>query len=255
MSVFLTLVGSLFAGYVFSGTQFSRRQKYALLGVFGLLIIPAIYFSYSKTSMLWALFAIAVFCFLSFKYVYWKKLTRKIYIIGSGIISAPILLLMAVKWEMFLHLGAVLNRLENLGKSVEMFFYNPFGYGLGIAGPASQIWKSIESAGGTFIATSNVLTIHRFLPENWYVQILLEQGIIGFSIFMGLIILIGVRLIARLKLHKDFMTVWITTAYFSLCFMALFTHAFEEAATSYILFLFMGIILAEGMAHEHHAKK
>jgi hypothetical protein len=29
--------------------------------------------------------------------------------------------------------------------------------------------------------------------------------------------------------------------------MALFTHAFEEAATSYILFLFIGIVLSEGM--------
>jgi hypothetical protein len=49
---------------------------------------------------------------------------------------------------------------------------------------------------------------------------------------------------------KDFLSVGIATAYFSLCFMALFTHAFEEAASSYILFLFIGIVLAESMYKE-----
>jgi len=91
---------------------------------------------------------------------------------------APIALVALLKWELFLHLGAVINRLENLSKSIEMFFYNPIGYGLGIAGPASQIGNSIESAGNWQIATSTTHTIHKFLPENWYVQILLEQGII-----------------------------------------------------------------------------
>jgi hypothetical protein len=52
------------------------------------------------------------------------------------------------------------------------------------------------------------------------------------------------------KAKKDFLSVGLTTAYFSLCFMALFTHAFEEAATSYILFLFIGIVLAESMHKE-----
>jgi hypothetical protein len=84
----------------------------------------------------------------------------------------------------------VINRLDNLSKSLEMFFYNPIGYGLGIAGPASQIGKSIESAGNWQIAAASVLSIHRFLPENWYVQILLEQGIVGFTLFMSLILLI-----------------------------------------------------------------
>lgn len=71
---------------------------------------------------------------------------------------------------------------------------------------------------------------------------------------MALTILIGYRLIARLKQHRDFITVGITTAYFSLCFMSLFTHGFEEAASSYMLFLFIGIVLSESMTQEKHAK-
>lgn len=255
MSVFFTIVWSLFAGWALSSTRFSQKQQYAMMGGFGVLLATGIFFSYSKTSMLGAMFALAMFILLSYKYVYRKKITRKFYAILWGIVSLPIVLVALFKWELFLHLGSVLNRLDNLSKSWEMFFYNPIGYGLGIAGPASQIGNSIESAGSWQVATASVLRVHKFLPENWYVQILLEQWIIGFALFTSLIILIWYRLIDLIKRKRDFLSVWITTAYFSLCFMALFTHAFEEAATSYILFFIIGLVLAESMNREQAWKK
>ena len=260
-SVFLTIIWSLFAGWILSSKRFTKEQSMFLLGGFGAMILIAIFFSYSKTSMLGVLFAGCMFSFLSYKYVYQRKITRQFWTTLWWVCVTPILLVALVKWELFLHLGSVLNRLDNLGKSLEMFFYNPIWYGLGIAGPASQIGNSIESAGSWEIATGNVLRVHKFLPENWYVQILLEQGIVGFCLFVGLIILIGYYLIDHLKKYRDFMTVGIATAYFALCFMALFTHAFEEAASSYILFLFIGMTLSYKM-HEspkihkklHHTK-
>ena len=254
-SVFLTIVGSLFAGYILSATRFSQKQKYLLIGGFGTLILTSIFFSYSKTSMLGALFAITLFSFLSYKYIYRKKITRKFYMTLAVIGLSPLILVALLKRDLFLHLGAIINRLDNLSKSIEMFFYNPIGYGLGIAGPASQIGNSIESAGNWVIATNTTHVVHRFLPENWYVQILLEQGILGFALFVSLIILIWVRLMSRLTLQRDFLDVWIVTAYFSLCFMALFTHAFEEAATSYTLFFFIWIVLAGSIRREQASKK
>lgn len=253
-SVFLTMVLSLFAWWALSSTRFTQKQKYMLIGWFSILILPAIFFSYSKTSILWVVFAAATFSYLSYKYIYNYKITGKFYSIMWAAIATPIMLVALLKWELFLHLWAVINRLDNLSKAAEMFFYNPIGYGLGIAGPASQIGNSIESAGSWQLATASVLTVHRFLPENWYVQILLEQWIIWFLLFVSVIFLIGYRLLWLVKKRKDYLTVWLTTAYFSLCFMALFTHAFEEAATSYILFLFIGIVLADSI-HEEKNKK
>lgn len=255
MSVFFTIVWSLFAWWALSSERFTRRQQYGLMLWFGILIFTWIFYSYSKTSMLGAMFAIAIFILLSYKYIYKKKITRKFYAILWTVVSLPILLVALFKWELFLHLWAVINRLENLSKAWEMFFYNPIGYGLGIAGPASQIWNSIESAGSWQVATASILTVHKFLPENWYVQILLEQWIIGFALFASLMILIGYRLIELIKRKRDFLIVWIATAFFSLCFMALFTHAFEEAATSYILFFIIGLVLAESMTREQLWKK
>lgn len=249
-SVFLTIVGCLFSGWLLSTERFSTRQKQGLFAGFMILILPAIFFSYSKTSILWVLFAGAVFSLLVYKYRWRKKITKQFYVALWAAISIPIALVALLKWELFLHLGSVLNRLDNLWKSAEMFWYNPFGYGLGIAGPASQIGNSIESAGNWTIATNTVSRVYKFLPENWYVQILLEQGIIGFAIFMSLIILIGYRLVDLVKRRHDYLIIGITTAYFALCFMALFTHAFEEAATSYILFFFIGLVLTESMTQE-----
>jgi len=253
-SVFLTIVWSLFMGWILSSARFTKQQRYWITAWFFSLLIPAIFFSYSKTSMLGALFAVTLFAFLTYKYIYRKKITRIFYWALAGITVIPLLLVALFKWELFLHLWAVLNRVDNLKTSAEMFFYNPIWYGLGIAGPASQIGNSIESAGNWQVATASVLQIHTFLPENWYVQIALEQGIVWVSLFIALIIIIWYRLIARLKKYRDFLTLWVATAYFSLCFMALFTHAFEEAATSYILFFIIGLLLSESM-HEEKLKK
>ena len=124
-----------------------------------------------------------------------------------------------------------------------MFFYNPIGYGLGIAGPASQIGSSIESAGNWQIATSTATTTHRFLPENWYVQIALEQWFVWIAIFIAVILIIWIRLYGIVKVKRDYFSISVFTAYVTLCFMANFTHAFEEAATSYTLFLIIWIVI------------
>ena len=215
----------------------------SLLGIPSLFVITAIFFSYSKTSVLGLAFGIVLFIYMVWTVKLKNKIWKKFIWVVAWIFITPIALVAIFKADLFLHLGAVLNRLENLTKSVEMFFYNPIWYGLGIAGPASQIGNSIESAGNWQIATSTATTTHRFLPENWYVQILLEQGFIGFCIFVSVILIIWVRLYGIAKVKRDYLSISIFTAYITLCFMANFTHAFEEAATSYTLFLIIWIVI------------
>jgi hypothetical protein len=57
-------------------------------------------------------------------------------------------------------------------------------------------------------------------------------------------VIIGYKLWEKVKKQKDYLGIGIFTAFLALCFMANFTHAFEEAATSYTLFLIIGIYLA-----------
>lgn len=86
-------------------------------------------------------------------------------------------IVVATHADLFMHLGAILERQSNLTRTWYMFLHEPFGYGLGAAGPASQI----QGGNGFFDFSASG---SGFLPENWYLQILIEQGIIGFGIFI-----------------------------------------------------------------------
>ncbi len=244
-SVFLTVVLCVFSWYILSRKDLPNNKKYGILMGFGLLAVTAIFYSYSKTSVLGLVFATILFVYLARKYIYGKKISKAFLRTLWIALWVPLAYIVFFKGELFLHLWAIINRLDNLGKSIEMFFYNPIGYGLGIAGPASQVGNSIESAGSWQIATSTTSRIYKFLPENWYVQILLEQWIVGLSLFLSILILIGMKLWKKVKTRKDYMSIGMFTWFLALCFMANFTHAFEEAATSYVLFLFLGIYMSD----------
>jgi hypothetical protein len=235
-SVFLTVFFIIYLWYVLDFVKWKEKRKY-YLAISSVLSFIAIYISYSKTSILWIFFWTVLFIYLVRKIIYKKKISKKILINGWLISLIPISLVLYVKRDLFLHIDAVINRFDNLTKSVEMFIYNPFWYWLWIAWPASQIWKSLESAWTWQIWTSNATTTHRFLPENWYVQILLEQWLLWFLLFVWLCILIWYKLYEIVKNRKDYLSISIFVAYVTLCFMANFTHAFEESATSYLLFM------------------
>ena len=243
-SVFLTTFYFLYLWFILDKfykkeekLNFKSIKLNLLLTIPSILVITSIFFSYSKTSILWFLFGVILFIYLVRKIKLNKKLNKNLIMILSCIAILPIILIWIFKRDLFLHLWAVLNRFENLGKSVEMFFYNPIWYWLGIAWPSSQIWKSIESAWSWQIATSTITKTHIFLPENWYVQILLEQWIVWLSLFISILIIIWVKIWNIVKNKKNYISISIIISFSVLCFMALFTHSFEESATSYILFL------------------
>lgn len=253
-SVFLTIFYLIYLWFILDSVRYKTILKKVklklgyknifLLVIPSIFVITSIFFSYSKTSVLGVLFWLTVFVYLSRKFIYKKKNTKKFLIRWWIIVTFPIILLAILKKDLFLHLWAILNRFDNLSKSIEMFFYNPIGYWLWIAWPASQLWRSIESAWSWQLATSSNTQTHKFLPENWYVQILLEQWIFGFILFIWVILIIWFRLWELVKIKRDFLSIWVLSAYVTLCFMANFTHAFEESATSYILMLVIWWVLS-----------
>lgn len=248
-SVYLVVVYLLYLWFILMKDIKNKYCKYAAIAIPSLLVFISIFYSYSKTSFLWLIAWILLFAYLTHKFKFHKTIQKKYILWFTGWVLWLFTLIVILKKDLFLHIGAMLNRLENLSKSVEMFFYNPIWYGLGIAGPASQIGKSIESAGGWQISTSSIYSVNKFLPENWYVQILLEQWIIWFSLFIALVSIIWIYLYEIIKQKKDFLSIGIFSAYISLVFMWLFTHSFEESATSYSLFLLIWAYIWLNLKH------
>lgn len=244
-SVFLTVFYIIYLWFIFNIKKISNINKKALIVIPSIFIITSIFYSYSKTSILWLCFWLSLFSYLVFKIKYKRKISIKLLIISWSIISSLLIWLLILKKDLFLHLGSVINRLDNLKMSLEMFLYNPFWAGLGIAWPASWTWHSIESTWGWEIAIASTQLTHKFLPENWFVQILLEQWLIWLTVFIWLLFVIWLKLLYIVKKEKSLLSIWIFTSFITLVFMANFTHAFEESATSYILFLIIWAYIAK----------
>lgn len=227
--VFLVVFYLIFLWFVLENTKQNKLNRFFIIWIVSILIITSIFYSYTKTSMLWFVFWVLTFIYLSRKIIYNKTIPKKILISISSLMALLLILLVYIKRNLFLHPEAILWRVENLVISVKMFFVNPFWYWLWIAWPASWLSTSSDKAMSAWV--------NKFLPENWYIQILLEQWILWISLFLWLIIVIWVNLFDIVKRKKDYLSIGIFTSYLSLLFMANFTHAFEESATSYILFI------------------
>lgn len=236
-SVFLTVFYFIFLWFILSRNWRNRVLKYWFLSLSTITIFTSIFFAFTKTSFLWLLFGMVLFIYLVRKIIFWKKLWKKFITLTGSLIWILLFAVLYIKRNLFLHPEAILGRAENLITSIEMFFWNPFWYGLGIAGPASQLGTSSDEALS--------LGVRKFLPENWYVQILLEQSLIGLWLFIALISVIWVYLYRIMKAKKDALSIWIFVAYITILFMANFTHIFEEAATSFILFMLIGAYIAK----------
>ena len=262
-SVFLTIVYFLYIWYFFNYLQTSKnviltfQEKWsekgfisftnritdiskALIVIPSLLVVTGIFYSYSKTSVLWLLFGISLFVYFVYTVVYNKKVTKNMILTLWWLSLLPIIAIAVIKRDLFLHLGSVINRFDNLVTSFHMFTYNPAWAWLWIAWPASSLGNSIESAWDLSVALASIGTTHKFLPENWYVQILLEQWMWWVWFFIWFLSCIWVTLYTIMQKKKDFFSIGIFVSFCALLFMANFTHAFEESATSYTLFLFIG---------------
>lgn len=236
ISIFFVVFYLIYIWYILK-KDYKNYNKVLLIAIPSLFVFPSIFFSYSKTSILWLLFWASIFIYLSNKFIFKKTLKKwQIYYV-YWILIFLILGFVIAKRDLFLHPDAVFNRLDNLSRSVEMFTYNPIWYWLWVAWPASQIWRSIESLWNWQIMAQSTSATALFLPENWYIQILLEQWILWLSLFLSIFIIIWLKLYKIIQVKKDYLSIAIFSSFIAICFMALVCHAFEDSAIVYPLFL------------------
>lgn len=214
--------------YILSLWSISRiRGRYTRGGIFisfSLLLFVAVFYTYSKTAYVGIFSGLIIYMIFFLTYTE-KKLWTWSTIVGIGIICGGLAFL---ERDFLLHPWALLVRQGNLFQTWQMFLSHPFGYGLGSAGPASYF-------------DNNGLVRSAFLPESWYLQILIEQGIIGLLLFLFLMYVIVRELWRRMHLTRDTYSIALFSAFCSLLIMGCFTHVFEEAATSYIIFFLIGL--------------
>jgi len=139
-------------------------------------------------------------------------------------------------------------------EAAKVMVANPFGLGLGSAGPASNrvsdacvylpedgdaSWAADRPDLCVFLGEKQVQPDDRecscpFLPENWYLQIGVELGIMGFALFI-LIIFFVIRM---LRQSKDYsLGEGVLLGFVGISIAALFLHAWEDSAVAYTLWV------------------
>jgi O-antigen ligase len=78
-----------------------------------------------------------------------------------------------------------------------------------------------------------------FLPENWYLQIGVELGWIGFLLYLGLVVILLLKIFrsSQLTAHSLFL------AFLGISIAGLFLHSWEDAAIAYALWLLIAAAL------------
>lgn len=233
--VFLVIVYFILLWFFLDKINLKKDNKIFFLTSISIIFITSIYFSYTKTTIIWFIFWFFIFWLLYFTYIKNIKINKKYILILILWIFLVLSNFIYIKKDLFLHPKSLSERTTNLITWSKMIINNPFWYWLWITWPASQL------------ATSNDEKLNRwvkkFLVENWYLQILLESWIFGFSAFIFLLFTIFKTLLNIIKAKKDILWVGILTSFSSILLMWNFTHIFEERRTSFLLFLIIWLYI------------
>ena len=217
-------------------------------GLFGLGILLT--FSRSAWIAAFVIFVIVLYQTQS-KKAFKKSVTQIV-----GLIIVSVIVLTMVQPGVLLRLTSSSGHFTRPIEAWQIMNKHKFGLGLGMAGPASNrvsdacvnlpegsdaSWASDRPDLCVFVGETQIQPPDReckcpFLPENWYLQIGTELGIIGFALYLGFIFMVIRKLQKNNKIRPVFL------AFIGISIAALFLHAWEGSAVAYTIWMLAAII-------------
>ena len=219
--------------------------------VFGLLLWVALIMSFSRAAWVGALVMGVV--------AEWQVIRRYSWRIGGGIVIVG-LIGSVVFPSVLLRLSSSRGHLEKPFEAWHIMLREPFGLGLGTAGPASNrmsdscvmlepgsdpSWARPHADLCVFVGDTQVQPTDRacncpLLTENWYLQIGVELGWLGFLLYLGLIL--GILSSLFTFPHSR----WVFFSFLALSVSACFLHAWEDAAIAFTLWIALAALFLPG---------
>lgn len=230
-----------------------------------LFVVLCILLTLSRSAWIAALVIVSIVAF--------KKLPRQAIkrIFGfCGCMSIVLLFAIhAIAPEVILRAASTKDHIARPLHALQIITENPWGLGLGSAGPASNrvsdtciflpedadaSWAQDRPSLCVFTGQTQVQPKDRqclcpLVPENWYLQIGIEMGVLGLAIYMLLMVLIGKRLFVSSFARKNETTkkqnngAVVALAFLGVCIAALFLHAWEDSAVAYTLWVLIAVLL------------
>lgn len=209
----ILLIAPLLLGFF---AMFAAHTRSTWIGIFmACLLILFLYVN--KKIYIYIPLAIIIFISILSTILFWKTNTFQSIFIHGDIKDG------ALFGSTIAHYEAILN-------GINAIISNPFGSGLGSAGPASKF--------------SNFINI----PENWYFQIVIEVGVVGLFI-VGIIFFFLYKFL--LDIYKNVndnliksLSLGLLGSLTGILTSSLFLHTWTDTATAYTFWIFCGILIS-----------
>ncbi len=261
-----------------------ERKAWLLLplGLIGLALLM----SFSRSAFLGGFVATLVALRIGLS----PRIAKKVFLGFLGGCLALGIILVFLFPQIFWRLGSTRGHLTRPILAMQEVLRNPLGKGLGMAGPASTHltdtcvflraqddpkWAEKIPQLCVFVGGVKVQPMDRecscpVLPENWYIQIGSELGILGFILFLSLIVMILYRLKVespstplgtggKWKVsmyhdtsHNGSLTTYhlplrssVFLSFLAIAVAALFLHAWEDSAVAYTLWMISACVLPQ----------
>ncbi len=214
---------------------------------FFVLILAALFLTFSRAAWIGAFVLLATGFLL--QQSRWVRRQVMLWGVPAALLTA--VFAAAVFPSVILRSSSTRGHLEKPLAGIRAIIDDPLGRGLGSAGPATNrtsdacvelekgsdaTWAQAHPDLCVFVGGEQVQPTGRectcpFVTENWYLQIGVELGVIGFALFVAFVIL----LLRALRRNGDSLAPFLGMLGISIC--ALFLHAFEDSAVAYTAFL------------------
>jgi len=226
-----------------------------------LIIASSLILTFSRSAWI-AAFAITIYA--SFILLRGKK---RVTLIGAltGIAVMVTVVITFVSPNLILRSISNRHHIERVQEGFVTMIEHPLGLGLGSAGPASNrvsdpcltfdagsdiSWAKDRDdlclfVGGVQMQPSPEVKTCKcaFLPENWYVQVGVELGVIGFVLFL---VLVGKLLVSGFwfLVRRDYVGSAVFLSFLGISIASLFLHAWEDSAVAYTVWGVVGIVMS-----------
>ncbi len=231
----------------------SKKMFTGKLVAIGTLLLVALVLSFSRAAWIAAAVMMIVPFVRSTNVLHRKKL----YIAILGFLACFGIAVALMFPSVFLRFQSSSDHIRKPVEAIRLMMDHPLGLGLGTAGPVSNrfsdtcvklpkeadwSWAKDRQDLCVFVDGTQVQPQSRtcacpLLTENWYLQIGVELGVIGFVLYLTLTLLI----LKRLWKSKDSS---VLLSFLGLSIAALFLHAFEDSAVSYTLWVMLASAFA-----------
>ncbi len=235
-----------------------------------LILGCALLLTFSRSAWLGA----AIVCVAALVFSVPPRLRRASLVTLAGCGAACIALLILLAPATLLRLTSNRGHIERPMQAIQLIQFNPLGFGLGAAGPASNrlhepcvylepgsdpSWAKVSPDLCVFVDDEQVQPPLPsgelrpasqpagrecdcpFLPENWYLQMGVELGAAGLILFVLLTVFTVRRLLRASK--KEITPAPVFAAFLAIAVAALVLHAWEDSAVAYTLWLLVAVVL------------